>query len=653
MVRIPRGNPTLIVLFLAGIVLPSLILSFLSFRSIRNEVYLAEKAYEEELTSFQKAAQQRTDRQFSQLISQVRKQSSYLFDQPQTLEEMSKTPPPHFIEGIQAIFLFKGDHPVFPPRLPLPQTENIVSTWRPHHLSPANPIHLLKQVRQAFQDKNYPKCILLTDLLLQQDIQQGILHSEIHHSLLLLRFKSLLLSNHLAEARHMAMQLAQDYAQNPRVTDLSGTIFLFSEMFNAILSFEGLSASEREQLWNIKENLTFQLQISQTWIQYQTLLKQLTTAPKQDNEGLSFAESQRQWGFRMQYPQLPENQIIYGIFDKNEIQEILLNPIRSAAREWKQVYFQIFNNQGKVLIQRIPKDTLILISETPISTSFQSWSLKLYQRDMKEIQQESRKKMLLLYSLVAFSLLILILGSFFIAQGISQERQLLSMKTNFLSSVSHELKTPLTSIRMFSEMMAQGRVKKPEKIAEYSTLIGKEANRLESLIHAILNYTRMERGNQVFRWDRINLSHLTEKICLNIATIAQEKGLAYHLDLEPELYVMGDETSLHSMIQNLVDNAVKYTPAPGEIWVSLQEEEGILFQVRDTGIGIASSEQRRIFDDFYRVGDEMTRSTKGSGLGLAIVRKAAESHRASITLQSKPEKGSTFSIRFRKASNDS
>ena len=113
---------------------------------------------------------------------------------------------------------------------------------------------------------------------------------------------------------------------------------------------------------------------------------------------------------------------------------------------------------------------------------------------------------------------------------------------------------------------------------------------------------------------------------------------------------MGDFASLYSMAQSLIENAIKYTNPPGKVHIQTRmENEKILFSVMDTGIGIASSEQKNIFNDFYRVGDEMTRSTKGSGLGLAIVKRVAEAHKASVSVQSHPGKGSTFTVKLKKA----
>ncbi|MEE3340582.1 MAG: HAMP domain-containing sensor histidine kinase, partial [Hallerella sp.] len=207
-----------------------------------------------------------------------------------------------------------------------------------------------------------------------------------------------------------------------------------------------------------------------------------------------------------------------------------------------------------------------------------------------------------------------------------------------------------TSIKMFAEMISNGRVQKIEKCQEYSKLIGKESTRLENLIAAILNYTRMETGKQVFHWEKLDLSECVNRVYAAVLDIADNRGITMTKDLAPGCFVMGDNTALYSLAQGLIENAIKYTNPPGKVHIRVAEEnEKIIFSVADTGIGIASSEQKNIFNDFYRVGDEMTRSTKGSGLGLAIVKRVAEAHKASISVQSHKGKGSTFTVRLKKA----
>jgi len=221
------------------------------------------------------------------------------------------------------------------------------------------------------------------------------------------------------------------------------------------------------------------------------------------------------------------------------------------------------------------------------------------------------------------------------------------MKDNFLSTVSHELKTPLTAIKMYSEMMHSGRVQKSEKIISHSGVMLKEANRLESLIEDILNYTRMESGKKIFRMESLALSECVNKVCDSMNVIASSKGLEMKREIADNCIIMGDYPSIYSLVQNLIDNAIKYTKE-GYVFIKLQQgEQGISFSVEDTGRGIPIDEQKNIFEGFYRIGDESTRETRGSGLGLAIVKRTADAHKAAILLKSTPGQGSTFTVVFR------
>jgi signal transduction histidine kinase len=323
--------------------------------------------------------------------------------------------------------------------------------------------------------------------------------------------------------------------------------------------------------------------------------------------------------------------------------------LKTSAQGWKNIPYSITEGSDKTLILGHVSDSSAVMAQIILDKVI-SWNLTLYEKGLSEIKKETRKRMFLMYGLLSFSLITVLLGSIVMFRFLTQEHKLLAMKANFLSSISHELKTPLTSIKMFAEMMARGRVQKVEKVQEYSGLIGKEATRLENLIGAILNYTRMEHGKGGFHWEKLDFSACVQKVFDNVEDIGVEKGLLFHTKLEPNLFVIGDYTALYSLVQNLIENAIKYTNAPGDITITVApDEDRVVFSVADTGIGIPSSEQKNIFNDFYRVGDEMTRSTKGSGLGLAIVKRVAETHKATISLTSKPGKGSTFTVRFKKA----
>ena len=378
------------------------------------------------------------------------------------------------------------------------------------------------------------------------------------------------------------------------------------------------------------------------------LFQEILDDDASSKEGILYKSTDNTTLFKMSYPYLSGDQVVIAVIDRDAYKSRLLGKLESVIQSYKNIPFSITGKSDNLIMGEIPENTPII--DQHIISEALDWEFTLYEKDMQDIHKETRHRMFLMYGLMLFALITVIFGSFFMFRFITQERKLLSMKANFLSSVSHELKTPLTSIKMFAEMMARGRLQRAEKVQEYSTLIGKEATRLENLIGAILNYTRMEHGTGAFKWERLDFSICAKKVFDAVEDIGVEKGLTFYTHFEPNVFVMGDYTALYSLVQNLIDNAIKYTEAPGDIKVDVKDDgDWVVFSVSDTGIGIPLSEQKNIFNDFYRVGDEMTRSTKGSGLGLATVKRVAETHKATISLVSKPGKGSTFTVKFKKA----
>ena len=438
------------------------------------------------------------------------------------------------------------------------------------------------------------------------------------------------------------------FLEKQDIDDISSSKFFFETAFTQILSFEKLAQDKREAFWNLRENFNRQLGYMDILHHHKELFQEILDDVVSSKEGILYRNTDDATLFKMSYPYLSGDQVVIAKLDRNAYRARLLNRLKTVTQSFKNIPFSITEKNDSLILGSIPKDAPI-IGQHEISEAL-DWEFTLYEKDMQDIRKETRHRMFLMYGLMLFALITVIFGSFFMFRFITQERKLLAMKANFLSSVSHELKTPLTSIKMFAEMMARGRLQKAEKVQEYSTLIGKEASRLENLIGAILNYTRMEHGTGAFKWERLDFSICAKKVFDAVEDIGVEKGLTFYTHFEPNVFVMGDYTALYSLVQNLIDNAIKYTEAPGDITVDVKsEDDWIVFSVADTGIGIASSEQKNIFNDFYRVGDEMTRSTKGSGLGLATVKRVAETHKATISLVSKPGKGSTFTVKFKRA----
>ena len=679
--KFSKNNPFIIAFFFVGIILPTTILSVLSFRNIQNETFLAKKNFEENITSFKKAITEGVLDEELKILQESKAASAFLYEQPKNLLDYSKTSSYMSVEGVNAFFLFNNKKIIYPNIIShfyyeTPQFSQSTYTSLEQHLfineKTNKSIHEVKAtrsirfiqpfqtqsertqntlgiIREHYRSKNYEEALQLISMLQEQPEQQGFLNNKLKESLQLLRFEILMEQKKYNEAQNLSLNELNYFLKRPKITDISSTRFFFESIFNQILSIENLEKEKRETFWNIRENLSRQLIHSEKLYNKLDFLQNLIHDKQNSDEGLLYRFDGDDLYFKMSYPWLFGDQVLIAQIDLDKYQNRILSKVKNISKEWKSIHYTITNANDSILSGVLPPGEIIF--EKHFLEAGLNWTLNLYQKNQKEFNKEALQKKILLYGLIAFSLLTVIFGSFFMLRFLLQEQKLLTMKSNFLSSVSHELKTPLTSIKMFSEMMAKGRVQKTEKIQEYSTLIGKESTRLENLIGAILNYTRMEHGSAAFKWEVIDLGLCVENIYNSMLDIAIEKKLNIDSHIKKSLFIMGDFTSLYSLVQNLIENAIKYTNPPGSIFVEIYEEdEKIIFSVIDTGIGIPMSEQKNIFNDFYRVGDEMTRSTKGSGLGLAIVKRVVETHKASISLQSRVGKGSTFTVRFKKVS---
>ncbi|MCF0224148.1 MAG: HAMP domain-containing histidine kinase, partial [Fibrobacter sp.] len=659
----------------------------LSFRNIQNEMFLAQKNFDENRQSFQSELEDAIAGEQSKIFNEVKTASLFLYEQPQHLLDFGNETEFKSVDGIDAIFLFNKGILVYPdifskhhykssgfssikptpdakkfflaekndgsdPRIQKAYLSRVQRNLHPFPIFFNNPDeqvqNLLGLIRFYYRTKKYNEALDLLRILEQSPHQQGYLTADLTRSVNLLHFDILVEQKKHKEAQDYCLSVLKAFLEERDVDDISSSKFFFESAFNRILSFENLPQEKREAFWNLRENFNRQLGYMDIFSKHQKLFQEAIEDPSTTKEGILFTQNDEAILLKMTYPFLSGDQQVIAKVNRDAYKMRILGKIKTVAKSWKGVPFVILDKSEQVVLgQR--SDSSNVVIQIQVSEVL-GWELTLYEKDMQDIRKETRHRMFLMYGLMLFALITVVFGSFFIFRFIIQERKLLSMKANFLSSVSHELKTPLTSIKMFSEMMARGRVQKVEKIQEYSNLIGKEASRLENLIGAILNYTRMEHGSDAFKWERLDFSICAQKVYDAVQNIATDKGLEISGTFEPGCYVMGDYTALYSLAQNLIENAIKYTNAPGDITVkSFSKENQVVFTVTDTGVGIDSSEQKNIFNDFYRVGDEMTRSTKGSGLGLAIVKRVAETHRATISLVSKLGKGSTFTIRFKKA----
>lgn len=236
-------------------------------------------------------------------------------------------------------------------------------------------------------------------------------------------------------------------------------------------------------------------------------------------------------------------------------------------------------------------------------------------------------------------------GAVVLTLDVTEREQREKLRREFSANVSHELKTPLTSISGFAELMSQGLVP-PDKVREFSMDIQKECTRLTNLVEDIIDLSRLEEGGGDMTWEDIDLYTLCDDVLQSLEPVAKRQTVTLRLAGE-SLQVRGVYQVLREMIYNLCDNAIKYNRSGGSVTVTAARSAGrASVTVADTGIGIPYEDQSRVFERFYRVDKSHSRAIGGTGLGLSIVKHAAALHGAEIKLQSQPEDGTVITVLF-------
>lgn len=214
----------------------------------------------------------------------------------------------------------------------------------------------------------------------------------------------------------------------------------------------------------------------------------------------------------------------------------------------------------------------------------------------------------------------------------------------FTSDASHELRTPLAVIEAESTLALQ-KERRPSDYQQSLETVSREARQMSSLIDKLLTLARADAGKEQWNFAEVELDKLISNLSTDVEVLCQEKGLSFQLGQTQDLVVKGDEARLRELFMNLSDNAIRYTPAPGTVSLSLRREgQMAVVAITDTGIGIPVEDIPLIFERFYRVDKSRSRSEGGIGLGLAICRYIAEAHGGKIEVESQVGAGSTFSV---------
>jgi signal transduction histidine kinase len=250
-------------------------------------------------------------------------------------------------------------------------------------------------------------------------------------------------------------------------------------------------------------------------------------------------------------------------------------------------------------------------------------------------------------ALMAMLAAVMGLGVFIVARAAAREVRVAEMKSTFVSSVSHDLKTPLALIQLFAETLELGRLKNTDRAQEYYRIINSEARKLTRLINNLLDFSKIEAGLRVYSKKPVNLTELTHRVLESLDSQFRHNQFTVTSRLDHDVHVLIDPEAAVQALENLISNAMKYSPEHREIVVEVDrvDDYGVV-RVTDRGVGVPPRLQRKIFRKFFRVQTDAGSGPQGTGLGLAIVDHVMRGHDGFVRVESEPGRGSTFTLHF-------
>lgn len=325
--------------------------------------------------------------------------------------------------------------------------------------------------------------------------------------------------------------------------------------------------------------------------------------------------------------------------------EILEPTLRSAEGP---TILSVIDHQGRPVYSREPLDRADRIVSVTLGEALPAWRVALYQPPGTSPREAVRRQITIFTIVIGLLLVVIVAGLAMTYRLIQHETEMARLKADFVANVSHDLKTPLSLIRMFGETLEMGRVADEGKRQEYYRVITRESERLSRLIDNVLDFSRIEGGRQKYDMAPTAAEPLIRETLEAFSYPLAQHGFKVEVAVAADLpEVPLDAEAVRQALANLVDNAIKYSGERKSLRVEATIQAGHLaLAVTDEGIGIPPEEQERIFEKFYRVGPSERQGRRGSGVGLALVRHIVEAHGGRVTVESRPGAGSRFTLWF-------
>ena len=464
------------------------------------------------------------------------------------------------------------------------------------------------------------------------------------------------------EQYNVTLELYQELINHPWDSKGGEYLYYLESASTKIRSFELpdsiINSTDRniEELINKENNILEQVQflklIDQNILpEIEPDLKQETSSELQtQHTSLKENNSTLQLGYFKLPSMFQQSQLVtmgYQI-KKDFILSDLFPEILASVELGKDVFVGILDENDSILY--LPHNCSLsnyLVAEN-FSQLFVNWKVALFDQDGKSIEQLVGKEKQLYMVLFVGIIAVMFLGIFVTVRAVMHESEVSRMKSEFVSNVSHELKTPLTLIRMFGETLDTGIVTDEKKRREFYSIIRKESERLTHLINNVLDFSRMDTGNKKYNFEETDLVKVVRSSLEAYKFHIRDNGFEIDSELPDELVMLKiDKDAISQVLLNFFSNAVKYSEEKKYIRVEVRKDlTSAYISVTDKGVGISKEELKKIFDKFYRVTNTKAKKTRGSGLGLTLAKQIIEAHSGTIEVESQVGHGSKFTIRI-------
>ena len=403
--------------------------------------------------------------------------------------------------------------------------------------------------------------------------------------------------------------------------------------------------------WDFAEQL--KKQISLVLDSYQTRQAQARTAVPDQPAFVALLESWPENNFRRL--ELPED--IYGMYHSFEGRTYLfLQKTRTLGSDFDLcqdgidelgVSCRITDNSGLYVSGlENPQDTGFL--KAPLGEFFSGWNVEIHFSDVDIFEKTAARQKVVYIWAGLLAIAVMAAAGLLAARVVGKQIKTNKLKNDFIATVSHELKTPLASMRVLVDTLLEGSYRNQQQVTEYLELVSKENERLTGLIDNFLTFSRMERNKQAFAMARTSPAAIARDAAEAVKTKFSKGQCSFEVDIRDDLPdVKADRDAMVTVLVNLLDNAYKYSYDDKQIKLSVFSEDGsVCFSVSDNGAGMSRRSVKKIFKRFYQVDRSLARHAEGCGLGLSIAKFIVDAHKGSITVGSKPDEGSIFTVKL-------